>query len=252
MTHLETLKNSSDELWGTIIALNKHYYNIVDNLLIKYFPDTKWHVTSFDKDHVHISINLNETYSDGSFKKYTIEINHGYSSCFSRKDDERFHLNINPFTAGSFTLLENNSLREYYGMVGNICSNEEFRNELIDILKTYYIEFKPINEKYYKVEREINSIKRDIAEQERLAQKNETYNTYKTAALANTDGYFVIDTDESCITDSDERIIYRKKPVKILAGPMNYDDAYAEMCSYYKSKYNKYKVVEVSKIKFTE
>lgn len=252
MANLETLEIRGKELWGTIIALNKHYYNIVDNLLIKYFPDTKWYVTSFDKDRVHISINLNETYADGSFKRYTIEIDHGYSSCFSIKDDEHFHLNINPFTAGSFTLLENNSLREYYGMVGNLCSNEEFRNELIDILKIYYIEFKPINEEYRKVQREIDSINRDIAEQKRLAQKNETYNTYKTAALTNTDGYFVIDTGASCITNPDERTIYRKKPVKILAGPFNYQVATAEMRSYYKSEYHKYKVVEVSKIKFTE
>lgn len=252
MTNIENLEIRCEELWCSIKALNKHYSDLINNILNEYFPDTKWYVTSFDKDHVYISINLDETYSDGTYKRYTIEIDHGYSSCFSIKDDEQFHLNINPFTAGSFTLLENNSLREYFGMVGNLCTNEEFRNELIDILKIYYIEFKPINEEYRKVEREIDSIKRDIAEQERLAQKNETYNNYKTSAMTITDGYFVIDTGESCITNPDERIIYRKKPVRICKGPMNYNDAYTEMRSYYKSEYHKYKVVEVSKIKFTE
>lgn len=252
MTHLETLKNSSEELRETIISLNNKYSTIIDDLLIKHFPNTKWHVTSFDKSYLNISMNLEDKYSDGTYKKHTIDIRHGYSSSYSTNDDKKFQLTINPFTAGEFTLLENNSLREYYGMVGNICSNEEFRNELIDVLNMYYNEFNPINEKYREINREICSIELEIVKQEKLANKNKEYNNYKYAALTITDGYFVIDTGDTCITDSDERIIYRKKPVKILAGPMNYDDAYTEMCSYYKSKYNKYKVVEVSKIKFTE
>lgn len=249
---MENLKNRRAELMLSINNLNSKYHKLIDSFLKTCFPNTVWFVNFFDADHLNISMELESTYSNGTHRKYTIEIDHGYKSWYSYNDDEQFHMNINPFTGGTFTLLENNELREYYGMVGNLCSNENFRNGLIELLKKYYVEYSPINEEMKSVRNEISKIERVEAEANRLAKKNEEYIKYKTGAETITDGYFVIDTGDGVITNPDERIIYRKKPVKILAGPMSYQEANVEVNSYYKSEYHKYKAVEVSKIKFTE
>lgn len=241
---LITLFNSMKSLTeNTLVALNDE--------LKKHNEFNKWHFDSLYDTHANLRMASGETYKDGSPKYLSIEIKHGYS--FSDKTDYKF--TINPFSCGSIDIMGDNCYKEYFMATGAVFSNVEFHTAIRSILFNYDQSRIEIVKKIRDIERIYEKAEHEKREAEMIASAYTKCDEIIAAKEKNTDLYVVIDKGDECVIfsgmpDAIKHIYtYRNKAVKIMAGPISYNEAYKEMKSYYKSDYHKYQVIEISKLK---
>lgn len=132
------------ELVNTKETLKGEFKNSLIYILDKYDLDKKYHIGSVSDTNFQIVWEGND-----SNKK--LEINFGYDWV----ENDKFTFEINPYSTGSFPLLNTSSSKDYYILVGILCSNKALCIDIYDLVKQYSDNIKPINEQICKINEDL-------------------------------------------------------------------------------------------------
>lgn len=149
------------ELVNTKETLKGEFKNSLIYILDKYDLDKKYHIGSVSDTNFQIVWEGND-----SNKK--LEINFGYDWI----ENDKFTFEINPYSTGSFPLLNTSLSKNYYILVGILCSNKALCIDIYNLVKQYSDNIKPINEQICKINEELIREKLDSLSSKNLEDTN--------------------------------------------------------------------------------
>lgn len=221
------------------LKVNNEFYSKKLNEIKENFGlDNKYNFILKNETLLMIEFETGDFYNDGTPKHTHLDIR--YEKSWGANDGYSF--SINPYTAGLFDPLSSNYLVDYYNLVGFICSNKEFTNEIKNLIHEYTKKNESIRDEIYRIENKIREAKRK--EELRIAEEKETKKINEIKEKLPNYEYALINKKES----SFKNFIYRNAYVQVVKCG-TFEECENELKTLNK-KNNKYSIVSASKIKY--
>ena len=217
---------------------NEFYSKKFNEIKAKFGLNSKYNFILKNETLLMIEFETGDFYNDGTPKHTHLDIR--YEKSWGANDEYSF--SINPYTAGSFDPLSSNYLVDYYNLVGFICSNKEFTNEIKNLMHEYTKKNESIRDEIYRIENKIREAKRK--EELRIAEEKETKKINEIKEKLPNSEYALINKKES----SFKNFIYRNAYVQVVKCG-TFEECENELKTLNK-KNNKYSIVSASKIKY--
>ena len=137
-----------------IKSTRNFYINIANEIKENFGLDSKYNFILKDETLLLIEFETGEFYNDGNPKHDHIEI----VFVKSWGDNDEYLLSINPYTPGSEPI-DSSYLVDYCELVELICSNEEFRNAIKNLMHEYTEKNEHIKNEICDIKERLTSLK---------------------------------------------------------------------------------------------
>lgn len=175
---------------------------------------------------------------------YDIQIYHGKN--YWETGRNRFELNIS--ARGSFSILGDNDIKQYYLACGVILSNNVFNLELESLLIEFYEKYQVIKNYLSEIQREIQYREDTRKDEEAKAIIKEKFDKYLPSFNGNLEGKYVVLKKSS---DSFANCYYRKAPFTLESSASSENECYSvKRLLQTENRYAEFKIIPANKVKF--
>ena len=237
---LSELINSAKEQHKACV---QEYKDKINALLAEFLPS--WYVSSLYEESCRFERKSEtEFYRNGSPCTYEIQLYHGRD--YWTKGRNRFELNVSAM--GSFNILGNNDIKQYYIACGIILSNNEFNLELDSLLTEFYQELRIIKNYLDDLNREEDIREFEKKEAETREKNKKNFDLCIVSFSENLEGKYVV---LKKATDSQANCYYRKASFTLETPAVLMRDAESmKRVMQIENRYAEFKIVPANKVKF--
>lgn len=222
----------------------QEYKDKINVLLSEFLPS--WYVSSLYEESLRFERKSEtEFYKNGSPRTYEIQLYHG-RDYWTKGDRNRFELNVSAM--GSFDILGNNDIKQYYVACGTILSNNVFNLELDSLLTEFYQKIRDINNYLEDLNRE-EEIREDERKDKEIREANkQNFNLCITSFAENLEDKYVV---LKKVQETYANCYYRKSPFTLETPAVCLSDAECmKRVMQIENRYAEFKIIPANKVKF--